>query len=203
MSYYSAGKSKNRDYGRDRVNLRPLDDGLSLTGFEELVRQLNSDIRALAHRYNPEYSFVDSDDLAQEAITCLWLKWKEGKLKDKNRSYILRGCYFDMKNFIRKSREVKAPLSLDMPIDQTGISLKEVIIDSTTLTKEDTEANFFIESIRNNGLTSREKQVFEYFLEGFNTRQIGKKLGISHVRVVQLEHNIWGKARSKLKEHDK
>ena len=168
-----------------------------------MIRQFNSDIKALAYRYNPEYSFVDSDDLAQEAITRLWFKWKEGKLKDKNRSYILRGCYFDMKNFIRKSREAKAPLSLDMPIDETGVSLKEIIVDKATLTKEDTEANFFIDSIRNDGLTFREKQVFEYFLQGLNTRQIGKKLGISHVRVVQLEKHIWGKARSKLKVHDK
>lgn len=171
--------------------------------FAELVRQFNSGIKAIANRHRPQCGFVDQDDLAQEALVSLWLQWKDGGLNDKNKSYVLKGCYFQMKNFLRKSLDKVTPLSLDAPIDEEGTPLEEVIANGRS--EDDSrglEANSLIDTIRNDGLTVREKEVFEYFLLGFNTRQIGKKLGISHVRVVKIEKNIWAKARAKIRQDE-
>lgn len=182
-----------------KVNRRSSMDDLSLTGFNKLASQFNSGIKAIAHKHRPQYAFIDEGDLRQEALISLWRKWKEGKLKDKNKSYILKGCYFEMKNFLRKSRDFVTPLSLDAPIDEEGTPLEEVIADTRLETNNrDIEANFLVDMIRNDGLTTREKEVFEYFMQGLNTRQIGARLGISHVRVVKIEKNIWDKARAKL-----
>lgn len=185
------------------ANRRSSLGGLSLTGFNQLAARFNSGIKAIAHKHRPRCGFVDADDLAQEALLSLWLKWKEGKLSDKNKSYILKGCYFDMKNFLRKSRDFVTPLSLDTPIDEDGATLKEVIPDQNTVDdRRDKEADFLVDMIRNDGLTVREKEVFEYFMQGLNTRDIGKKLGISHVRVVKIQKNIRDKARAKLGKND-
>ena len=54
-----------------------------------------------------------------------------------------------------------------------------------------------IEEILNDGLTRREKEVFCLALEGLTTREIGSRLGISHVRVVKLK----GKIRDKCKKY--
>lgn len=175
-------------------------DDMSLTGFNELAAQFNSGIKAIANKHKPQCGFVDSDDLMQEALFSLWLKWKEGKLFGKNKSYILKGSYFDMKNFLRKTMDAVIPFSLDTPINEEGAILEEIIPDGRLdNTIRNSEANFLIDAIRNDGLTIREKEVFEYFLQGFNTRQIGEKLGISHVRVVKIEKNIWNKTRAKIK----
>ncbi|MCU0652415.1 MAG: hypothetical protein MUC39_05695, partial [Candidatus Omnitrophica bacterium] len=55
-----------------------------------------------------------------------------------------------------------------------------------------------IETIRNNGLTIREKDIFNLALGGLTTREIGKKLGISHVRVVKLQKTMREKCRKHL-----
>ncbi|MDP1854199.1 MAG: sigma-70 family RNA polymerase sigma factor [Candidatus Omnitrophota bacterium] len=170
--------------------------------FNELASQFNSGIKAIASKHRPQCGFIDAQDLAQEALLSLWLKWKAGSLKDKNKSYILKGCYFEMKNFLRKSLDAVTPVSLDVPIDEEGATLKEIIPDARLNDDHSIEVNFLIDAIRNDGLTTREKEVFEYFLLGLNTRQIGRKLGISHVRVVKIEKNIWAKTRAKLKNSD-
>ena len=152
----------------------------------------------------PQCGFLDADDLVQEALLSIWLKWKKDGLKDKNKSYVLKGCYFEMKNFLRKSLDRVTPVSLDMPIDEEGATLEEVIPDARFYSNSrDMEANHLIDTIRNDGLTLREKDVFEYFLQGLNTRQIGKKLGISHVRVVKIEKSIWTKTRAKIGQNDR
>lgn len=175
-------------------------DNSSLTGFDELSAQFNSGIKAIANKHRPRCGFIDEDDLAQEALISLWRKWKGDGLRDKNKSYILKGCYFEIKNFLRKSLDSVTPLSLDTPIDEEGRTLEEIIPDGCPdAGTRDKEANFLVDMIRNDGLTVREKEVFEYFLQGLNTRQIGAKLGISHVRVVKIEKNIWNKARAKIR----
>lgn len=170
--------------------------------FCEFTSQFSSGIKAIAHKHRPQSGFIDESDLVQEALVSLWLKWKEGKLSNKNKSYILKGCYFEMKNFLRKSLDSVTPVSLNTAIDEEGTPLEEVIPDERLDNSENNvEAHNLIDEIRNDGLTIREKEVFEYFLKGFNVRQIGEKLGISHVRVVKIEKNIWQKARTKIGEN--
>jgi len=58
-------------------------------------------------------------------------------------------------------------------------------------------SKMLIEKINNNGLTKREKEVFNLGLEGLTTREIGGRLGISHVMVVKLK----GKIRDKCEKY--
>ena len=53
----------------------------------------------------------------------------------------------------------------------------------------------------NNGLTPREKEVFILALEGLTVREIGDRLGVSHVRVVKLRANIKEKCIKHLDTH--
>ncbi|PIQ89369.1 MAG: hypothetical protein COV72_03240 [Candidatus Omnitrophica bacterium CG11_big_fil_rev_8_21_14_0_20_42_13] len=166
--------------------------------FEEFAKQLSPKIKALARKHAPSCGFVDQDDLFQEALIYLWIKWRSGELNDKTKSYIIKGCYFDIKNFLRKAMDSTTHISLSMPIDEDGTALGETVTDKNAVDERGRDAALLIDTIRNDGLTKREKEVFEHFLKGLNTRQIGERLGISHVRVVKLEKNIWEKTRHKI-----
>jgi DNA-directed RNA polymerase specialized sigma subunit len=137
--------------------------------FKELVRKISPKLKAITHRLNGRFTFFNDEDLYQEALIYLWVDFNQRKLDDKTDSYILQGCYFHLKNYIRIIQDKKALVSLDA----------------------------LVETIRNNGLTEREKDIFNLALSGLTTREIGNKLGISHVRVIKLQKKI----REKCREH--
>ena len=60
--------------------------------------------------------------------------------------------------------------------------------------REDLHNKFLAESIRNNGFNPREKRLLAYFSQGLTTRDIGKRMSISHVAVVKMMHKIRVKA---------
>lgn len=130
----------------------------------------------------------------------LWLDFKERKLSDKTDSYILQGCYFHLKNYIRKNYDKPNVMSLESMTNKED----EDFDLSNVLSLEDPDSCYdlinckmLIEGINNNGLTKREKEVFHLALEGLTTREIGANLGISHVRVVKLK----GKIKDKNKKY--
>lgn len=128
----------------------------------------------------------------------LWQDFRKGKLDDKTDSYILQGCYFHLKNYIRKNYDKAKLISLENMTNQEG----ELFDLDNILSLENRQAcldlincKMLIEKINNNGLTKREKEVFCLALEGLTTREIGNKLGISHVRVVKLRSKIKDKCK--------
>lgn len=70
--------------------------------FQELHQKLSPTIKRIAYRLNGHYRSFNHDDLYQEATIHLWSNFLKGKLSDKTDSYILQGCYFHLKNYIRK-----------------------------------------------------------------------------------------------------
>jgi RNA polymerase sigma factor (sigma-70 family) len=158
--------------------------------FEALMRRLTPTLKKIAYKLNVPFSFVDDQDLFQEALIHLWTHFSSGDLDDKTDSYILQGCYFHLKNYLRKVQEPCAMVSLGQPGDEDGTSSEDVLDTRSLLCYDEVEGNLEIEAMEESGITQREKTVLLFTLEGMTTREIGKKLGISHVSVVKIRNRI-------------
>jgi len=163
--------------------------------FEYLLKKISPTLKRITYKLNSRCCFFNYEDLYQEALMHLWLSFREGKLSDKTDSYILQGCYFHLKNYMRKNYDKANLISLDKMVNREGevIDLDDILpLKSKESCYELINCNMLTERIKNDGLTKREKEVFCLALEGLTVREIGNRLGISHVRVVKL--------RSKIKE---
>lgn len=161
--------------------------------FEEFLNEYRPSIEKMASSLSKSYTSFDKKDLAQEAYCHLWELFCDNKIEGKNKTYILRSCWFYLKNYLRKNQDSIMPECLDMPIGEDGETLREIIPDIETEPKiciERLSAKILVNEIGSNGLTAREKEVFFLCLEGYTTREIGEVLGISHVRVVKIQKNI-------------
>ncbi|MEW6101933.1 MAG: sigma-70 family RNA polymerase sigma factor [Candidatus Omnitrophota bacterium] len=169
--------------------------------YEELFKRISPKLKAIAYKASLGCVF-GSDDLFQEAGLHLWEDFCKGALNDKTDSYILQGCYFHLKNYLRKNRKKTVFTHIDSLLsEEEGSCSKDYFY------LEDKKAgNFFDELndkmlasvVLNNGLTDREKNVLLLFMEGLTTRAIGSRLGVSHVRVVKLMQAIRGKCKKYL-----
>jgi RNA polymerase sigma factor (sigma-70 family) len=157
--------------------------------FEELIENFSPLLRRMAKRFKGNLRFLDEEDLTQEMLCHLWEQWNNEKLEDKTFSYIAQGCWFHLQNYLRKIRDKVNWVSLDE---------LQSFPDSSSLPLEVVERKIMIQEIRGNGLTSREREVFNLWLEGYTVREIGKRLRISHVRVVKIENNIRRKVERNL-----
>lgn len=161
--------------------------------FQELLKKLSPKLKGITYKLNGQYSFFNDEDLFQEALLHLWQDFNAGKLDDKTDSYILQGCYFHLKNYIRKEKNKTRLVSLQALLceEQDRASLEDTLSSEESRYFFDSFNNkILIEEILNDGLTSKEKQVFSLFLAGHTTREIGRMLGISHVSVVKSSKKI-------------
>lgn len=166
--------------------------------FNEVVNRISPKLKGITHKLNGRFTFFNEDDLYQEAMIHLWLAFKDGKLLDKNDSYILQGCHFHLRNYIRKTRDKARLVSLENCINQEGDSfdLDNILsLEYSEPSFENIHNKLLVETINNNGLTEREKQIFRFTLDGLTTREIGCKLGISHVMVIRLIKKIRDKCK--------
>ena len=171
--------------------------------FEGLVKKLSPTVRRIAYKLNGRYRSFSHDDLYQEALLHLWNNFNSGRLADKTDSYILQGCYFHLKNYIRKVNEKPNIISLDMPVGQEeGDNVLEEILYLKFTAQEDCRnflhVKFLAEAIQNNGFNLREKRILLFLKEGLTTRDIGKRIGLSHVSIVKALKMIRKKAREYL-----
>jgi len=162
--------------------------------FRELTKRLSPTIKRIAYRLKSSCTFFNADDLYQEAQVYLWKGYSAGKLSDKTDSYILQGCYFHMRNYIRMQKTSRKTVSLNEVLSPE-FNLK---VSDRLESEEDGYAEYLrgldnrlvADTIQNNGLTEREKQIVRFYADGLTTREIGSRLGISHVRVVKLTGGI-------------
>jgi len=169
--------------------------------FQALVSRISPKLKGITHRLNGHFTFFNDEDLYQEAMSHLWIDYTGGKLSDKTDSYILQGCYFYLKNHIRKVQDKTCLVSMQTLIgEEEDTELESLLcLEDPRSCFEDAHNKILIEEILNDGLTTREKEVFSLCLEGLTTREIGKILGISHVMVVKLRGKIKDKCQ-KFKE---
>ncbi len=168
--------------------------------FNDVLKKISPTLRKIVYKLDGRYPFLDHNDLFQEAVIHLWRDFNIGKLVDKTDSYILQGCYFHLKNYLRKVGTNKVIISLDgaTPNEERGYDELLALKDPKAEGYLDYLNNKMLaEAIMNNGFSGREKEILSFFRDGLTTREIGKKIGVSHVRVVKLMRRI----REKCKRH--
>ena len=177
---------------------------MMMNTYAQLLKRLTPKLKGITYKLNGYLPAADHDDLFQEALLHLWSEFNSGKLADKTDSYILQGCYFHLRNYIRKSKDRIDPLSLDLVLSdedgeerQPGLYIKD---ESAEHFRDELNDKLLADTIRNNGLTKREKTLLPFLSSGLTLRQIGENLGISHVMVIKLTRGIREKC---LKHTDK
>jgi RNA polymerase sigma factor (sigma-70 family) len=164
---------------------------MSMSGsFEEILKKISPTLKRITHRLNGHFSFFDENDLFQEALEHLWISYQKGVLNDKTDSYVLQGCYFYLKNYLRKTLDKSKLISLYQLINEEGVALEEVLAADSKPMFEEMDSDILIRMANTTGLTEREKEVLSLSLEGMTTREIGQKLGMSHVMAVKIKSKI-------------
>ncbi len=158
--------------------------------FEVLVTRLSPTLKRITRKLNGHHSFFDDEDLYQEALIHLYTGFRQGTLSDKTDSYILQGCYFHLRNYLRKVHENANFVSLSNPIGEDGGSLEEILPAEDGHPFDYVESKMDVESVEEQYLTDRERKVLAYFMEGMSMREIGEHLGISHVMVLKIRNKI-------------
>ena len=169
--------------------------------FKELHQKLSPTIKRIAYRLNGHYRSFNHDDLYQEATIHLWRNFLRGKLSDKTDSYILQDCYFHLKNYIRKVNERANIVSINAVLSMDEDATLENVLGGYWASedcREELHNKFLVQSIRDNGFNPKEKRLLVYFSQGLTTRDIGKRLGVSHVSVVKMMQKVRAKAQKHL-----
>lgn len=169
--------------------------------FELMLKRLSPTLKRITYKLNGHFSFFNEEDLYQEALLHLWQDFRNKKLEDKTDSYILQGCYFHLKNHIRKVKGRNKTTSLEAIINEEGATLQEALSLEYPNHKDYLDSlnnRLFAETISNNGLSGREKDILSSYSEGLTIREIGKRLGISHVMVLRLTARIRNKCKKYL-----
>jgi len=167
------------------------------TLFRTMVRRLSPTLRRITRRLNPSSPLIGEQDLFQEALIQMWIRFTAGELDDKTDSYILQGCYFHLKNYLRKNPERTAIVSVSSIMEENG--LEEIVFTDDNACGEYLEGTLQAEAMLS-GMTRKEKEVLFLCLEGMTTREIGKRLGVSHVAVVKIRNRMKKKYESLRKE---
>ena len=170
--------------------------------FDSLLKRISPTLKRITYRLNGHFSYFNNEDLYQEALVHLWQDFQSGKLQDKTDSYILQGCYFHLKNYLRKTRAKVSLLSLEELVSRD----KDASPDDLSVF-EDVSCGHYLdylndkllaETIRNNGLTKREKKMLSLCAQDLTTREIGRRFGISHVSVIKAIARIRLKSKKYL-----
>lgn len=162
--------------------------------FEELVMKFSPTLKRIAYKLNGHFTYFNDDDLVQEALTHLWVSFKGGTLYGKTDSYILQGCYFHLKNYIRKMMDKVKFASIDAPSgEEDGATLGELLYSKGEPLQDKIDLALLLESARSKELGKNELKVLELSLDGLTVREIGKRIGMSHVMIVKIRKKIMKK----------
>ncbi|MDD3656110.1 MAG: sigma-70 family RNA polymerase sigma factor [Atribacterota bacterium] len=158
----------------------------------EIVNSIKYQIRAIIRKININYQYIDSDDLYQEILLYLWQEKEKGQLKDKNDSYILQGCYYYLKNYIRKNLKTVTEYPNKVYPDREALSRE--IKDETKLINKYGN-NYILDEYLyldefSKELSIKEKVLLDFRMKGLTDREIAKELGISHTMVSKMRRKI-------------
>lgn len=158
--------------------------------FDFMVKRLSPVLKRITKRLNGHHSYFDEEDLYQEALVHLWGAYGKGSIEDKTDSYILQGCYYHLKNHLRKVREKVIIVSLSEPAGEDGTSREEMIASDELSAFAVLEGKLCLQAISDVCSSERDRQIVKLLMEGMSVREIGSWLGISHVMVLKIKNRI-------------
>ena len=158
--------------------------------FEDLIRKLSPTLRRITHKLNGHFTFFDEDDLFQEALENLWISYNNNKLSDKTDSYVLQGCYFYLKNYIRTTLDKAKLVSLQKLTEEGDSSVEAFLGYEDHRIEENVENKAILESEAVRRMTGRERAILKLSMDGMTVREIGQKIGVSHVMVIKIRKNM-------------
>jgi DNA-directed RNA polymerase specialized sigma subunit len=86
-------------------------------------------------------------------------------------------------------------ISFESPVDEDGTMLGEIMASQDPSSSEQLEDKTLYEEVRQSGLDERELKIINMCTEGLTTREMGERLGISHVAIVKLRKKIREKCK--------
>lgn len=165
--------------------------------FEALIERISPKLKGIGYKISRASPDFSKEDLYQEAVLHLWADYTSGILLDKTDSYILQGCYFYLKNHIRLVRDRASVVSMNVPMGEDGAQWQDVLSseEDDPVPSEGPDIDALMEELFKNGLSRKEKEIVFFYLQGWTTRRIAERLGVSHVSVVKAEAKIREKCR--------
>ncbi len=98
---------------------------------------------------------------------------------------------FSPEELFEKVQDKVHILSINTGIGDDGTKLEDILtIDGITTFDDYLESKIDIEAREENTLQKREKKTLSFIMEGMSMREIGAKLGISHVMVLKIRNKI-------------
>ncbi|MBD3245839.1 MAG: sigma-70 family RNA polymerase sigma factor [Candidatus Omnitrophica bacterium] len=169
--------------------------------FETLLNRIGPKLKGITRCLDRKYALFSNEDLYQEAVGHLWEEYCAHRFTRRNESYILHGCYYFLKNFIRKSSRTldRRTLSLHRPSADEYQEYAERIPERGPDSFSRLNARI-CERDLDRLLDPRELKIIRLRLAGYTAREIGAQLGISHVMVAKLRARIREKCRAIKKE---
>ncbi len=155
--------------------------------FNELTNRLSPTLKKIAFKLDKHKSYFDYEDLYQEALIHLWILYNNGSFEDKTDSFILQGCYFFLKNFI-KNKKNNTIQSIEDFIEKSRVGESSKNFGDGYLEYDPfktLEDRILIIQLLSNKLTEVELEILFLISEGKAIREIGKHFGISHVSVIK------------------
>jgi RNA polymerase sigma factor (sigma-70 family) len=153
-----------------------------MLSFEGLLKRISPTLKRITKGLDGHFFYFDNNDLFQEALLYLWLRFSKGDLTDKTVSYILQGCYFHLKNYLRRKENRMVG---SVPIELIEETRLPVVKDN-----DEFENRMIIEQVWNRCRSDREKELLKFCMEGLTIREIGARMGISHPMVLKMKNSI-------------
>jgi RNA polymerase sigma factor (sigma-70 family) len=158
-----------------------------------IINRLRYQLKGIIRKLNLRYYYIDSDDLYQEILLYLWQQNKSGKLKDKNDSYILQGCYYYLKNYIRTHIKISYR-EVDKIYNDNFLEQNQECRELTQTNGQNLSRYNLVEYLYynefNEVLSIKEKTLLSLRIRGLTNREIGKELGISHTMVSKMRRKM-------------
>ncbi|MFH1798486.1 MAG: sigma-70 family RNA polymerase sigma factor [Candidatus Omnitrophota bacterium] len=158
--------------------------------FELLFKKISPRLRKIARIYKSYVISIDENDLYQEMCVHLWKNFEEEIPEGINEAYIVKGCEFQILNYLRKQKDKVYILSMETPVNEEGLRVEDLLADEKEGLDVEIDRNMVLEKLAEACTKEKEKEVFSLLLDGYTVREIGIRLGISHVMVIKHKNRI-------------